>query len=110
MSMAMNGIGRNESSRIDDFVVSRKINQPELIFNQAIHLDSYFEDGASEKWTFQDGLSNSMNGCSICHKHKFTVVFFEQETHELANMELVQIKNAQIVNEVYKSLNISLKD
>ena len=26
MSMAMNGIGRVESSRLDDFVVSRKIN------------------------------------------------------------------------------------
>ena len=76
-SATLNGIGRHESSLVDRFVLTRKINQPELIFNQAPYLDKFFDEGAGDKWMFHEGSSNSMTSCSICQKHKYTMIFYE---------------------------------
>ena len=43
-----------------------------------------------------DGLSRSMTNCPICHKHKFTVIFYEQDTHEMSNEDLIEVKNPKI--------------
>ena len=92
-SSNLNGIGRQESSLVDNFVITRKVNQPELVFNQAPYKDKFFEDGACENWVLQTGSSQSMTGCSICQKHKFTVIFYEQDDHEMSNTDLIEIKN-----------------
>ena len=53
-SQVSTGIGRIESSLIDDFILQRHLNQPELIFNQCRYKDLYFEQDASEQWQLQD--------------------------------------------------------
>lgn len=79
------------------------------MFNQDAAKDLYFENGASERWIFQQG-SGGMTGCSICHKHKFTVIFYEQEEHDLANADLIEVTNSKIIEEVRDSLCITFKE
>lgn len=66
------GIGKTETNLIDPFVVTRKVNAPELIFNQFKHKDCYFDQDSAENW-----MLSQKNECFICQKHKYTCVFYE---------------------------------
>jgi excinuclease UvrABC helicase subunit UvrB len=48
--LSAQGYGRLESSSFDKFILYRRVNQPELIFNQSINKDMYFEKDSSLNW------------------------------------------------------------
>ena len=50
---------------VDHFVLTRKVNEPELIFNQCRFKDLYFEQDAAEQWALSD-----KSECHMCQKHK----------------------------------------
>ena len=93
---------------IDTFVVSRQINQPELIFNQNSNMDAHFDMEAGEAWRMQVG-SNPMTCCHICNKHKFTMIFYEQDEHEMSNTEMKEITDPEMIEKVKEELNVSFK-
>ena len=41
------GVGRLESNLVDQFILTRWVNHPELVFNQQPYLDKYFEMDAA---------------------------------------------------------------
>lgn len=51
-----------------------------------------------------------MTGCHVCNKHKFTCIFYEQETHDLANCDMVEVSNPKVIEQVYENLNVSILD
>ena len=62
---------------MDQFVLTRKINHAELVFNQDIHKDKipllrYFEKDAGSFWQL-----SQRNECYCCDKHQFVHVYFE---------------------------------
>jgi hypothetical protein len=85
--MLKNGLGRSNDSNLDQFVLSRVINNPELIWNQDPQFDSiykkrFFEVDASKRWKL-----SLKNECYMCDGHKYTVIAFKQGIYTKANDE-----------------------
>ena len=103
------GIGRSQTNEIDDFVLTRKVNLPELIFNQNPNKDCYFEIDAGNKWRLSDRCQ-----CYSCHRYKYTMVFFKQarEGQRPAdlNPEMKEVTNPELVTQIRDALNLSFKD
>lgn len=58
--------------------MTRKVNYPELVFNQKIANDSnkalrYFQKDHDLIWKL-----SKKNECFICEKYKYTIVFYER--------------------------------
>lgn len=48
-------------------------------------------------------------GCPICRKHKYTIIFYQQEDSEIAisdNKGLVEIKEKEIINQIKEDMNL----
>lgn len=105
------GVGRLESNLVDQFVLSRQVNVAEMVFNQQPYLDKYFEMDASEKWRLQDTACGISGGCPICNKHKYTVIFYEQDLEDpwSQNEGLIEIKDRKLVDQIKEDLNISFR-
>lgn len=80
-----------ESNQVDTFVLNRKVNHPELIFNQNKREDLFFEQDASETWKL---LENG--NCYQCQKHRYTMIFYEQEK-DAPNDDLIEIKDKKVI-------------
>ena len=65
------GIGCSKENRDDVFVLNRHVNNPELIFNQKINSETYFEIDHSLNWNLAG------NDCYSCHKHSYVVICYE---------------------------------
>lgn len=94
------GVGRQEITVDDNFILNRKVNFPELIFNQDERQDKYFESDFSRKWQLLE--PNFKNGCYVCQKHKYTIIQYDQrinsETFEtFGNNDLIEICPWQVV-------------
>ena len=65
-----NGLGRDDNMNLkfDRFVMTRKVNHPELIFNQSLKYDKtkyrFFKKDAAQQWK----LSRN-NECYVCQKY-----------------------------------------
>lgn len=86
-SLIANGAGRRNDSLIDQVVLTRALNRPELIFNQKHWRDGdkkvrYFQKDAMHDWV----LSNR-GECYMCQKYKYTQIYYERgilsQNHEL---------------------------
>ena len=53
-TQAFKGIGRLDSNLIDDFILTRKVNHAELVFNHQFRKDEYWDQDAGEQWVLQD--------------------------------------------------------
>ena len=73
-ALIANGTGRIKNSLVDQVVLTRQINEPDLIFNQCRTKDAYFELDACENWQ----LSTKAE-CFVCQKHRFTIIFYKNE-------------------------------
>ena len=67
---------------MDQFILSRRVNSPELVFNQQPYIDRYYEMDSSEHWRLVDTACGISGGCPICNKHKYTMIFYEQDMEE----------------------------
>jgi hypothetical protein len=72
------GLGRLDDNETDQFVITRIVNYPELIFNQRIKNDiqgknNFFEKDAGMKWQLEKG-----SDCYVCQKHRYTIIFYEK--------------------------------
>lgn len=106
-----NGIGRKFSngSQLDKFILTRKNNLPELIFNQNSGQDlnnkqRFFEIDHSQQWRLSDNNSTHKDGCYLCNKHQYTIIFYKRnkvgETQH-KNKELVEIKDEDFVQKLH---------
>lgn len=69
------GAGRgSNSNHHDEMILNRKINHPELLFNQFSEKDLYFEEDSSEQWQLS-------NNCFICEKHRYTLIFYDKNSY-----------------------------
>jgi len=91
----------------DIFILSRKLNHPELLFNQIPVRDStkhrFFKVDAGQSWTL-----SSKDECYICEKHHYTVLFYERSKN--CNKGLIEIKDSILLGELKKEFqnNIGL--
>ena len=80
-----------ENSSGDNFVLTRRLNHPELIYNQRLSRDStkdrFFKVDANQAWA----LSHK-DECYMCEKHHYTCIFYERGTKTLNN-GLIEIKD-----------------
>ena len=53
-TQAFKGIGRLDSNLIDDFILTRKVNHAELVFNHQFRKDEYWDQDAGEQCVLQD--------------------------------------------------------
>lgn len=74
--MQDHGIGKKRYANFDQFLVQRLFNFPELVFNQSNDQDDYFNVNESSQWEIQ--MKNQ--ACTICEKHKYTLIFYERPT------------------------------
>ena len=91
------GIGRNDDSLLDQFVLTRKVNHPELIWNQNPQNDStpdkqYFESYASKNW-----ILSQKNECFMCDGHKYTVIFYKSGLLTQQNQGLYEVKDNEML-------------
>ena len=78
-------MGKNTDGLVDQFVLTRKVNHPELIWNQDPQNDHsskkrYFEVDAAENWQL-----SMKNECFMCDGHKYTAIFFKRGILSSAN-------------------------
>lgn len=84
-------------------MLTRKINHPELVFNQDIHKDKidnvrYYEMDAGSFWKL-----SQKNECYICDKHQFVHIYFEKGI--LAkNKDLLEIKDKDFLKALKKDI------
>lgn len=96
---------------VDHFILTRKINNAELIFNQDPHKDHlkhcrYFEVEAAECWR----LSRS-NECFMCDGYKYTAIFFKKGILSTYNSkELDEITDSTIVARLKHQYNRDLSN
>jgi hypothetical protein len=64
-TMVSQGIGRVDSGPEDIFVLTRKLNNPELMFTNSRFKDRYWEIDSSEKWHLSF-RTHPVNECYIC--------------------------------------------
>lgn len=98
---------------MDDFIMQRQLNQPELIFNQCRYKDLYFEEDSSEYWHLQDQACGMSGGCPVCRKHKYTLIFYQQESSLVAisnNEGLTEIKERELIDHIKEELNLLPED
>jgi len=87
------GIGRLEADPGDVFVLTRKADSPELIFNNCKYKDAYWDMEAGELW--QLSYSNHpTNECFLCRKYKYGLIFVDTRG---ANADLEEIKDPKII-------------
>lgn len=67
------GIGRMETSSFDNFILTRKVQNPEMIFNQNEFIDKYFDTNSAYKW-----LLSNKNECYVCQRYKQVAIIFEE--------------------------------
>jgi len=96
-SQSGNGIGRLTDSQTDRFVLTRKINYPELIWNQNPHYDRqhkkrYFEVDAAEQWKL-----SQKDECFICDAQCYTVIFFKDGGPIGTNKDLFEITDPKLL-------------
>lgn len=87
---------------LDNFIVCRKPNYPELIFNQKKQIDKYFIKDSCQNWAFSEK-------CYVCERHTYVAIFYEQSTCA-ENEGLIEIKNQDVIQEINDNLNLNLKD
>ena len=63
---AGSGIGRTESQPTDVFVLTRKTHMPEMMFNNIVSKDLYWEIDQGEKWKLSQGPEHPSNECFLC--------------------------------------------
>lgn len=93
------GVGRKEKTVLDHFILTRKVNHPELLFNQSPHRDGYFEDQVLE-WE----LSNE---CFVCEKHRYTLIFYQKNDPNEGIKEITKTSEVQAIKE---SLRLGFAD
>ena len=98
-------IGKTSSNITDQFVITRQVNHPELIFNQCQRTDHYFDIRASVKWSLSD-----KNTCFDCQKHKYTAICYDQSLDPEANKDLKQIKDPKLICKIRKWMNLGICD
>jgi hypothetical protein len=65
------GVGRSEESNVDNVILTRQVNEPNLIFNQHKCRDSYYDVDSGFNWRLSD-----KSECFICQKSKFVMIFY----------------------------------
>lgn len=81
----------------DRFVLTRKINNPELVFNADPYKDKipalrYFQQDAGEYWRLSAG-----GECFMCDGHKYTVIFFKRGEQPNSNSGLFEVRDQSFV-------------
>lgn len=62
------------TNAVDRFVLTRKLNYPELVFKERTNKnDDHFCLDSQSRWRLQ-----SHGECYLCQRHKYCVVFFDQ--------------------------------
>ena len=95
----------------DNFVLTRRLNHPELVFNQRISLDStkerFFKVDSNQAWTL-----SQKDECYICEKHHYTVIFYERANN--CNQGLIEITDQifldQLKQEYLSNIHIYKND
>lgn len=59
--------------------MTRNLNHPELIWNQDVDGEEYFEQDYGQKWRlFESNKQGGQNeSCRVCSRQKYTVIFYE---------------------------------
>ena len=108
-SIQYGGIGRAKcENQSDVFILSRACTYPELIFNQDYRKDKFASNSTERcfdihnafKWNFH----SKDDGCYICQKHTYTVIFFDQDNLE-NNKDLVEINDHTSLQKIRSHLN-----
>jgi len=79
--------------------LTRKVNHPELIFNQDTNKDKYastrfFEIDSAECWVL-----SQTNECYVCDRHPYTLIFFEKGV--LAdNADMQEVKDPEVLKKL----------
>ena len=101
-TMVSQGIGRMEAGVSEVFVLTRKADNPELIFNDCRFKDLYWEMEAGEKWQLSYKKSPT-NECFVCQKYKYGLIFVDKRAD---NSDLEEIKDPEIIAKVAANLNL----
>lgn len=70
----------DKGTNFDQLILSRKLNLPELIFNQDYTQDKnfkkrFFEIDHAQKWVMADNKQRK-EPCYVCQKQKYTLIFY----------------------------------
>ena len=93
------GLGKSSDGGSDHFVLTRKVNHPELIFNQDPNKDRYaatrfFEIDSAECWVL-----SQTNECYVCDRHTYGLIFFEKGV--LAdNADMQEVKDEALLKKL----------
>jgi len=93
----------------DQFVLNRKVNFPELIYNQdpqKLNSDHrFFQSEASEYWQL-----SPKGECFVCDKYKYTAIFFKKGLIPNSNTDLHEIKDKNFISRIKKEYDSDPKN
>ena len=105
-----NGTGRLDDNIFDRFVLTRKLNHPELLFNQ----NTKYDQGKNAKYRFfkpdaqKDWKLSAQNECYLCNKHQYTLIFYDKNCL-YRNKGLTEIKDKVLLKQIKDDFNKNYK-
>ena len=98
------GIGRQPENQLDTFVLTRKTDLPELVFNQNVHSDCYFDAHAGSRWQLSD-----KGECYLCQNRKYVAIYFNPATAP-SSKHFIEVEDQQTKEFLKNSLNLTAQD
>lgn len=78
--------------------MTRRLNHPELIFNQRLKNDTtnnrFFKKDAGAAWQL-----SAKNQCYVCEKYRYTMIFYDRYMFS-HNNGLVEIKDKELIKQL----------
>jgi len=101
-SLVSSGPGRIEDSSPDPFVLTRRVNHPELAFEMNSGGD-FFSQAAQLRWSPNPNIdrpSLSSNPCYVCHRHQYLTIVYRPSPDPADNPDFVEVKDAKLLEDI----------
>ena len=84
----------------DPMILTRKIGQPELVFNEKAYCGAELNAAnAEERWSYNDSING--DDCYVCQQYSYVQVFFTREKAHLDFQKLEDPELREILKDAY---------
>ena len=94
------GLGRDRTIK-DPMILTRKIGQPELVFNDKFYCSAELNaTNSEEKWSFH--ASANGDDCYVCQQHNYVQIFFNRAKAQLDFKKITDRRTRQTLMQFYE--------
>jgi hypothetical protein len=94
------GLGRDRTIK-DPMILTRKIGQPELVFNDKFYCSAELNaTNSEEKWSFHASVNG--DDCYVCQQHNYVQIFFNRAKAQLDFKKIMDRRTRQTLLQFYE--------